>query len=138
MQACADAAAERIAFLEEQVTALMTDLEATSSQAAEAIEAAQDQAAALLAAAAADKEAVLAEAAAHLASSQVHSKMPLCSAVIKSFSHQMSMMHILACRLRLLRFLLACQDAIQEACLESTTSSEEELRLQSKPPWWLI
>jgi len=109
VQACADAAAERIAFLEEQVTVLMTDLEATSSQAVEAIEAAQDQAAALLAAAAADKEAALAEAAAHLASSQVHSKIPPCNAVIQSFTHQMSLMHILACPSSLKRSLLSCK-----------------------------
>ncbi len=111
VQACADAAAERIAFLEEQVTALITDAEATASQAAEAIEAAQDQAAALLAAAAADKEAALAEAATQLASSQVYSKMPFVQCFIKSFSRQMSLMHFPACPSR---SLLSCQDAIQK------------------------
>lgn len=71
LQACADAAAERIAFLEEQVTSLGSEMEAAASQAEAALRAAQEDAAAQLAAAAADKEADLAEAAAQLAAAQV-------------------------------------------------------------------
>ncbi len=63
VQACADAAAERMAFLEEQVTSLGTEMEAAAAQAEAALKAAQDGSCGnQLAAAAAAREAALAEA----------------------------------------------------------------------------
>ena len=71
VQACADAAAERIAFLEEQVTSLLAEQEATAAQAEATLRATQDEAAARLAQLAAGKAAELAEAADQLVAAQV-------------------------------------------------------------------
>ena len=72
VQACADAAAERIAFLEEQVTSLLAEQEAAAAQAEAALKAVQDEAAARLAELAAGKADELVEAAARLAAAQVN------------------------------------------------------------------
>ena len=74
VQACADAAAERIAFLEEQVTSLLAEQEATAAQAEATLLATQDEAAARLADLAAGKADELVEAAALLAAAQVNFK----------------------------------------------------------------
>ena len=74
VQACADAAAERIAFLEEQVTSLLAEQEAAAAQAEAMLMATQDEAATRLAELAAGKADELVEAAAQLAAAQVNVK----------------------------------------------------------------
>jgi len=73
-QSCAEAAAERVTFLEEQITGMNAEAEKAARDAEEALAAAQAAAAEQLAAALADKDAAIAEARAQLSAAQVRSR----------------------------------------------------------------
>lgn len=73
-QSCAEAAAERVTFLEEQIAGLNAEAEKAATDAEEALAAAQAQVAEQLAAALADKDAAIAEAHALLSAAQVRSR----------------------------------------------------------------
>lgn len=71
IQACADAAAERIAFLEEQIASLNAEAEKSAADAEAAFQSAQSAAREQLSAAQAEKEAAVAAISAELAAAQV-------------------------------------------------------------------
>lgn len=70
-QACAEAAAERVTFLEEQISTLNAEAEKAAKDAEEALAAAQAEASRQLATLQREKDAALAEVQAHLSASQV-------------------------------------------------------------------
>ena len=74
-QACAEAAAERVTFLEEQIAGLNAEAEKAAKDAEEALAAAQAEATRQLAALESEKGAALADVQAHLSTAKVRVKM---------------------------------------------------------------
>ena len=73
-QACAEAAAERVTFLEEQISTLNAEAEKAAKDAEEALAAAQAEAFRQLATLQSEKDAALAKAQALLSASQVRER----------------------------------------------------------------